>query len=128
MKETFARSLQHCVHFFTVQLESVDTPGALRDLFAAHEHYQDALLDTGYRKPLSSIVPSDIPEIEQTLKNHVILNVKSELDQFVDGLRVCGIHERVVMYPLMMAACFIPTTVKIDKGMVWYEGMLSDAG
>lgn len=87
----------------------------LRLVFQCPE-YQEAVLDTGYRKPLSSINLGDVEEIERTLRNHVILNVKSELDQFIEGLRICGIHDSVVTYSSFMAASFTPTVVNISKG------------
>ncbi len=48
--------------------------------------HESALLETGYRKPLFTLVMAD------TLKAQVLLKVKPELDQFCEGLSTCNVN------------------------------------
>ncbi len=47
----------------------------------------DLLVATGFRKPVCSLVKSDSPSVVSTLiEYHLQYKVKSELDQYIDGL------------------------------------------
>ena len=61
------------------------------------------MLETGYRKPLSSLVMLDKAAIQKTLRAHVLLKVKPELDRVCEGLKTCGVMESTLQYPSLMA-------------------------
>lgn len=73
--------------------------------------YEQTKLETGYRKPLASLVLSDKLSIQRTLKMHVLLRLKPELDQLIEGLKVCGILDSICRYPLLMAQYITHTVV-----------------
>lgn len=57
----------------------------------------------------------DVPELKQTLWDHVLVNIKAELDQFSEGLNTLGVLKKI---PLTngMAPLFIDTGKKeLDK-------------
>ncbi len=64
----------------------------MRGIFDDPDH-ELAILETGYRKPLSVLSVSDKAAVASTLKTHVLARVKPELDQFADGLNICGVLE-----------------------------------
>ena len=66
----------------------MESDESLRVLFQSPD-YEPVLLETGYRKPLASLQIADKTTIKQTLKAQVLLQVKAEIDQFCDGLRIC---------------------------------------
>ena len=78
--------------------------------------FELAMLETGYRKPLSSLVMLDKAAIQKTLRAHILLKVKPELDQFCEGLKTCGVMESTLQYPSLMAPCFTCTTVNLTGG------------
>ena len=61
------------------------------------------IVETGYRKPLCMITVEDIPGLKQTLRDHVLVKVKAELDQFCEGLNTLGVLEKMKKYPVIMA-------------------------
>lgn len=66
------------------------------------------LLETGYRKPLTSITVNDREVIAVVLKlYHTLIKVKAEIDQFVDGLRCLGIDRYIKQYPELMEPVFV---------------------
>ena len=75
------------------------------------------MLETGYRKPLSSLVMSDKESLKNTLKTHVLMRVKPEIDQFCEGLRMCGILETIRRYSTLMAPYFNYTPVNLTSGV-----------
>lgn len=96
-------------------MESVETEEALKELFKNPE-YELALLETGYRKPLPSLVVADKNFIMDTLKAHIILKVKPELDQFCEGLSTCSVLEYTQKYPSLMAERFTLSQVNLTQG------------
>ena len=79
--------------------------------------YEDALMETGYRKPLSLLGIEDRPLIRKTLLNYMFLRVKPELDQFREGLGVCGIAGAVRSHLDLMVRHFVHTPIKLNRGM-----------
>ncbi len=94
----------------------METDEDLRGTFDDSDH-ELVLLETGFRKPLSMLVMADIEVIQKTLKNHLLMRVKAELDQFQEGLAVCGVGEGVQRYPHLMAPRFMHTAVQLCRGM-----------
>lgn len=89
----------------------------MRAVFDEYE-FELVLLETGYRKPLSSLLLSDRPAIVKTLKIHVLVKVKPELDQFIDGLNMYGILESIKKYPSLMAQYFTHIAAPLTVGML----------
>ena len=92
----------------------------LRVLFQSPE-YEPVLLETGYRKPLTSLQIADKTTIKQTLKAYVLLRVKAEIDQFCDGLRTCEVIEYTRKYPTLMTPQFMQTLVSLTPFINVYE-------
>ncbi len=67
-------------------------------MYNTHSDYYLVLLETAFRKPLSTLVMADIDVIQKTLQNHLLMRVKAELDQFLEGLAVCGVGEDFQRY------------------------------
>ena len=83
-------------------MSGIKSDAALRILFE-EERYQALLLETGYRKPLASLSIQDIPVIQGTLRNfYVLLRVKAEIDQFLEGLSSLGVLDEVRQHPMLM--------------------------
>lgn len=57
------------------------------------------IIETGYRKPLCRLTMKDVPGLKQILRDHVLVNVKAELDQFSEGLNTIGVLEKMKKYP-----------------------------
>ena len=81
--------------------------------------YELALMETGYRKPLSALTLSDRPVIAQTLKNYVFIRVKPEFDQFREGLDVCGVARAVQSHPNLMVHHFVHAPIKLSRGITF---------
>lgn len=94
----------------------MDSDESLRAVFD-NEDFQLAILETGYRKALSMLVMPDKPIIENILKAHVLLRVKPELDQFGEGLRLCGVWDSAIRYPELMAHRFTYVEVDLNTGV-----------
>ena len=80
----------NCSFALYLQLEASDTDEAVQGIFDNPDH-ELTLLETGYRKPFLSLCLSDRTAVANTLKTHVLAKVKPELDQFAEGLSVCGV-------------------------------------
>ena len=93
----------------------MDTDQALRGTFDDPDH-ELLLLETGFRKPLSALVMSDVAVIRRTVKNHMLMRVKAELDQFMKGLAVCGVAHAIRRHPELMAPRFVHTPVQLSRG------------
>ena len=88
------------------QLEAADSDDVLRGFFD-ESNFELAMLETGYRRPLSTLVLADKAALLQTLKTHVLTRAKAETDQFSEGLStVSGIAESLRKHPDLMATCF----------------------
>lgn len=90
----------------------------MREVFDDSD-FELALLETGYRKPLATLNLSDKVGIQKTLKMHTIVRVKPEMDQFLEGLAVCGILEGVQRFSALMAPCFTFAPVDLTAGMCY---------
>jgi len=97
------------------QLERIESTESLQGLLE-NSSFEAAILDTGFRKPLSSLTVEDVPVLQGTLKAQVILKVKPELDQFCEGLETCGVLHAVTKYPSLMAPYFLWTDVDLTPG------------
>jgi hypothetical protein len=47
----------------------------------------------------------------------MLLKVKAELDQFVEGLTVCGVLDVVRAHPMLMASYFVHVPLDLSAGM-----------
>ena len=89
----------------------------MREIFDDPDH-ELAILETGYRKPLSILSVSDKAAVASTLKTHVLARVKPELDQFADGLNSLGVLEAVKSHPQLMTPFFTHIPVVLRAGRV----------
>ena len=70
-----------------LQMEAAGSNESLREVFDDIEH-EMVMLETGYKKVLSMLALSDKASLQATLKTHMLLKVKPELDRFMDGLAI----------------------------------------
>ena len=103
--------------FFLLQLDAAHSDDEVRDIFDDPDH-ELVMLETGYRKPLSSLAVSDKEAVQKTLKTHLLARVKPEMDQFCEGLDVCGILENIRKYSSLMTSFFIYTPMDLTAGML----------
>ena len=89
----------------------MESAQSLCELFSSN-----TLLETGFRKPMSSLRMEDKVAIKKTVLANMILKVKPELDQFGDGLRTCGILDAVRRHPGLMAQLFLLRDVDLTTG------------
>lgn len=99
-------------------MEEAESDKSLREVFLHDMDFEVMLTETGYRKPISSLVIEDKSNIVKTLKTHMLLKVKAELDQFCEGLKTCNILEAVIKNPSVMSPFFISAEVKLTAGMI----------
>ena len=81
----------------------MESTESLQDLLAENS---TLILETGYRKPLTSATIEEKPALQKILRAHVLLRVKAEMDQFCEGLKTCGVLEAVTQYPKLMTQCY----------------------
>ena len=90
----------------------------VRMLFAIDEA-AELLLECGFKKPISTLGISDKQQLQALLLGyHCLLKVKSEMDQFREGLASLGVlkclsDEKVA--PLMKSL-FLPLSEKLTAG------------
>ena len=66
------------------------------------------LLETGYRKPLSTISCEDKPCIKKAVCDyHTLVKIKPELDQFSEGLETLNVLSTMKKYPSLMSSLFV---------------------
>ena len=100
-----------------MQLSDVKDDITLRTLFE-NDQWLTVLLETGYRKALSSLTVEDLIGIKRTLRNfYMLLRVKAEIDQFLEGLSCLGVLDQVRSHPMLMQPLLIPSEkCKLSKG------------
>lgn len=100
-----------------MQLSDVKDDITLRTLFE-NDQWLTLLLETGYRKALSSLTVEDLIGIKRTLRNfYMLLRVKAEIDQFLEGLSCLGVLDQVRSHPMLMQPLLIPSEkCKLSKG------------
>ena len=100
----------------------METDDGLRSTFDDPD-YELLMLETGFRRPLSTLVMADLCLVVKTVKNHLLMRVKGEMDQFLEGLADCGVGEMVRKHPDLMAPRFLHTDVQLNRGtdtsIVW---------
>ena len=75
------------------------------------------LYATGYTKPILSLGLDDKDNIQSILiAYHCFLKVKSEMDQFIEGLRVTGVLGFVQESPSALRDMFVFTEKKLTAG------------
>ncbi len=104
-------------------MEGAACDASLRKIFLDPD-FETIILETGYRRPLSTLVMADKTVIIKTLKTHVLLRVKAELDQFCEGLAACGVVEAIRKNAALMSVYFIYSSVTLTAGknLLWHYG------
>lgn len=78
----------------------------------------DLLLQTGYRKPIPTLTLNDRMEIVPTLLDyHLMLEVKSVMDQFKEGVNEVGLLEDIQKNPLLWEPLFVHMNNPLTIGM-----------
>ena len=78
----------------------------------------DALLETGYRKPLSKTTVVDKQEIISSLIDyHCMIKVKAVMDQFIEGLSVLGVLDAIKENPLWFEPFFVSREEPLTASM-----------
>ena len=90
---------------------------AIRTIFNS-EDYLDALLTTGYAKPVATIAIRHKGEIKEALKIHFMLKaVFPEINEFRDGLKVLGVLDQILKYLDITRSCFVDEQAPLTAGM-----------
>ena len=86
------------------------------------EEYSNLILETGMRKPLSSLTLVDKDELCKTLCHYYIfLRGQCELDQFVEGLTTYGVLDMMRKCPRLMEPLFVASQEsQLSKGILVY--------
>jgi hypothetical protein len=72
----------------------------------------DILINYGVTKPLTRVCAEDIPALVRSVAvDSVIMKVKSELDQFIEGLEESGVLKPLRKYPDLFAPMFMDMEV-----------------
>lgn len=75
----------------------------------------DDILTCGFNKPLAKLKIGDVDRLIQSVALHsTILRIKSEIDQFTEGLHEAGVLHAIKEYPHL----FYPMFVKSDSAVV----------
>ena len=78
----------------------------------------DLLVATGFRKPVCSLTLSDRPSVINALLNyHLIAKVKTELDQFREGLDTFGFFYMVKRDPDIWKPFFVFSVNHLTPGL-----------
>lgn len=76
----------------------------LQSLFLNDMEYESLVLETGFRIPLCRITCADKASVKNALRDyHSLVKIKSELDQFADGLKIMGVLQAMRKYPSWLA-------------------------
>ena len=68
----------------------------------------DTLIDSGCSVPIARLTPNDVPKVIETVALHsVLLIVKAELDQMMDGLQVSGVLHKIQVHPDFFRPLFL---------------------
>ena len=99
-----------------MQIGSAESDDALRQLFLC-EDMQTIVLDTGFRKPLTSLVCTDKYSLMRSIRNfYTILRSKAALDQNMEGLNTLDVQEMIKKYPSYMKPLFVYERKQLSKG------------
>ena len=64
--------------------------------------------DSGFSLPITKVSIQDIPVIVRAVTLHsTLMPIKSELDQLIQGLEICGILPLIRKYPRVMKQLFV---------------------
>ena len=82
----------------------------------------DDILECGFNKPLARLVMEDIPHLIHSAALHcTILKVKSEIDQFKEGLHEAGVLHAMNQFPHLFHSMFVPDATILDAGHDLYK-------
>ena len=77
----------------------------------------DFLIAAGFRKPVSRLSLSDCPDLISVLLDyHLMAKVKTEMDQFIDGLRTFNFLDMLRADPNVWRPFFIRDTSRVTPG------------
>ena len=78
----------------------------------------DALLECGFTKPLLKLTLDDVSQLINSATLHsTLLRIKSELDQFLDGLNQAGVLHSIQQYPDLFHPLFVCSGSPISAGI-----------
>ena len=81
------------------------------------EQSQLLVLETGYRKPFSTLTVVDVEELKRIVRDYYsLIRVKGEIDAVVYGLHSLDVLQSIKDYPEIMQSFFIHNEVEISKG------------
>ncbi|XP_019857667.1 PREDICTED: G2/M phase-specific E3 ubiquitin-protein ligase-like [Amphimedon queenslandica] len=101
---------------------SAETVEELKSIFD-DDTYANALFETGYKKPISSLTLHNKEELTNVISTyHTLIKVKAQIDQFVKGLESLNIHSYMVKFPAIMKTLFVKENEKLTaeyvKGLI----------
>ena len=96
----------------------------IKVVFAIYEGIE-LLSATGFRKPLCTLQLSDRPSILSALIDyHLMIKVKTEMDQFKEGLKVLGFMDLVSQNPDVWKPFFVYCNNPLTAGKVINNNLL----
>ena len=102
-----------------LQIDSAEGDDQLRSLFNDTDN-ESILLETGFRLALCRLTCADKEVIKSAIRDyHSLIKIKTELDQFSDGLKMLGVLQAVKEHPDLMAPLFTKheTAKRVNKGI-----------
>lgn len=90
------------------------------EVFTSSEEL-DLLLATGYRKPVTSLTTGDRSSLSDALLDyHLMAKVKTEMDQFCEGLDTFGTLGMLRSNPSLWEPYFIHANKDLSPGIAIY--------
>ena len=78
----------------------------------------DIISQTGYRKPISTHTVADKESVASAIINyHLMIKVKSCMDQFMEGLQALGLLQKIQSSPSLWEPLFINSSTPLTPGM-----------
>ena len=77
----------------------------------------DAVINSGYSRPLVAVTSRDVPQlINGVLLHTVVLSLKAEMDQFLSGLNEVRVGQMIQRCPDMFRPYFVATRSQLSAG------------
>lgn len=80
------------------------------------------MLQTGYNKPISQLTTAHKDEVVSALIDfHLMAKMKGFMDQFIDGLKVLGMLEKIKQQPSIWEPLFVQSsTPQLTQGVIFH--------
>lgn len=107
----------HTYNYIIFQLSKATKDHDVQAIFNVEDN-ANLLLETGYDKPIHTLKLQDVSNVCAAMTDyHCMLKAKASMDQFMQGLDMCGVAEYVKTHPHLMKPFFHQIQQKMDAGM-----------